>query len=552
MTPVPQLARTLQTLFTTTADQLARQTGFVRRTSKLTGAVFAQTVVFTWLADPQATLEAMAQTAAGLGAPITPQGLDERFHSAAARFLEHLLASAMTQLVTADPVTIPLLQRFAGVYVQDSTVIRLPDAREEAWPGCGGSADSASKAAVKCFVRLDLQSGTLTRLVPLPARVSDSATVVADEDLPAGSLRLADLGFFDVEGFRRLGWRGVFWLSRLLPATKIDGADGRELPLRGWLAKQQGRVELPILLGATQRLPCRLLVERVPDAVARKRRERLLKAARRKGTKVSATKLALCAWTLYVTNAPAEKLTLLEALALGRARWQIELLFKLWKERAGDGGTAASDRLPAGGGHGNARPRPDHERAGLDVPPGSSQEQAPRAGPGHLPGPQAQQIIKPFLTTSLEAYLFSPQAYVEALHRRRAEQRKTKRTPSELKRCRKAKPRRVRAEGYNRRSYRVAISRACDKANAVALRNRAEDLTAVGRTAEEIQRELEGQRLVPRWSPLQLRHTAATAIRAKYGVEAAKVILGHTKVETTQIYAERDLGKAQEIMAEIG
>jgi hypothetical protein len=49
-----------------------------------------------------------------------------------------------------------------------------------------------------------------------------------------------------------------------------------------------------------------------------------------------------------------------------------------------------------------------------------------------------------------------------------------------------------------------------------------------------------------------LRHTAATAIRSKYGVEAGKVVLGHTKVETTQIYAERDLGKAQEIMAEIG
>jgi hypothetical protein len=299
MTTVPQLARTLQTLFTTTADQRARQTGFVRRTSKLTGAVFAQAVVFTWLADPQATLEAMAQTAAGLGTSITPQGLDERFHPAAARFLEDLLASAMTQLVTADPVTIPLLQRFVGVYVQDSTVIRLPDALQEVWPGCGGSADSASKAAVKFFVRLDLQAGALTRLVPLPAWVSDSATVVADEDLPAGSLRLADLGFFDVEEFRRLnsssqlgkreprwssvvGWvecnethrrgvvglvtldppygtvplsgsylgqRGVFWLSRLLPATKVYDTNGRELSLLGWLANQQGRVELPILLG---------------------------------------------------------------------------------------------------------------------------------------------------------------------------------------------------------------------------------------------------------------------------------------------------------------
>ena len=49
-----------------------------------------------------------------------------------------------------------------------------------------------------------------------------------------------------------------------------------------------------------------------------------------------------------------------------------------------------------------------------------------------------------------------------------------------------------------------------------------------------------------------LRHTAATTLRAKYGVEAAKVILGHTKVKTSQIYAERDLDKAEKIMAEIG
>jgi integrase len=137
-------------------------------------------------------------------------------------------------------------------------------------------------------------------------------------------------------------------------------------------------------------------------------------------------------------------------------------------------------------------------------------------------GPRAQEAIRPFLTTNLEAYLFSPRAYVEALHRRRASQRKTRRTPSELKRRRKANPRRVPAQRYNRRSYRLAIARACRKAG------------------------------VPEWSPLQLRHTAATAIRARYGVEAARVVLGHTKVETSQIYAERDLGRAQEIMAVIG
>jgi integrase len=57
---------------------------------------------------------------------------------------------------------------------------------------------------------------------------------------------------------------------------------------------------------------------------------------------------------------------------------------------------------------------------------------------------------------------------------------------------------------------------------------------------------------VPEWSPLQLRHTAATAIRARFGLEASQVVLGHEKADVTQIYAERDAAKASAIMAEIG
>ena len=70
---------------------------------------------------------------------------------------------------------------------------------------------------------------------------------------------------------------------------------------------------------------------RVPQDVADTRRRCLRAAARAKGRQVSATRLALAAWTIFVTNVPVERLTLREALVLGRMRWQIELLFKLWK-----------------------------------------------------------------------------------------------------------------------------------------------------------------------------------------------------------------------------
>jgi len=92
MTTVSQLTQALQEVFTTTADALARRTGFVQRASKLTGALFAQTLVFGWLANPQASLEGLAPVAAAVGVTIRAQSLDERFTEAAAVFMDDLLA----------------------------------------------------------------------------------------------------------------------------------------------------------------------------------------------------------------------------------------------------------------------------------------------------------------------------------------------------------------------------------------------------------------------------------------------------------------------------
>src|ERR671937_2266971 len=108
MTTVPQLAQTLQTLFTTTADAAARMTGFVHRRSKLTGAAFVQALVFGWLANPHASLAALAQAAAVAGVAISPQGLDQRCGETAAVFLQEVLAAAVQAVIAAEPGGLPL------------------------------------------------------------------------------------------------------------------------------------------------------------------------------------------------------------------------------------------------------------------------------------------------------------------------------------------------------------------------------------------------------------------------------------------------------------
>jgi len=89
---------------------------------------------------------------------------------------------------------------------------------------------------------------------------------------------------------------------------------------------------VPALLGAAERRPVRLLAEPLPDTNAAARRRRSRQVAKKKGAMVSQAALARADWTLFVTNVPAERLRMAEALCLYRARWQIELLFKRWKQ----------------------------------------------------------------------------------------------------------------------------------------------------------------------------------------------------------------------------
>ncbi len=115
MTNVPQVATAMQTLLTTTANAPARATRFTQRRSPLSGAGFAQALVFGWLSNADAILEELSQSAAACGCPVRAQALDQRFTPAAAAFLQDLLTQAVQTVVTSDPVAIPLLQRFAGI-----------------------------------------------------------------------------------------------------------------------------------------------------------------------------------------------------------------------------------------------------------------------------------------------------------------------------------------------------------------------------------------------------------------------------------------------------
>lgn len=333
MTSVAEIAEAMKTLLSETAARLGREQKFVQRASKLDGAAFAQTCVLGWQKHPDARLSQLAQTAASLGVSISPQGLDQRFGEHAATFLRALLEAALTTVIGAAPVAIPLLQRFAAVVVEDSTIIPLPDALAQVWAGCGDVAHH-HRAALKVQPRLDLLHGTLDHLLLAAGRTHDQTCAQQSPPLPSGSLDLADLGYFAVPRLAALTAQGVFVVRRRKVQTALFTPTGARLDLAHLLAHARTPlVDDPVLLGVDERLPVRLLAARVPQEVADQRRRALKEAARKDGRPLSPARLALVDWTILVTTAPADLLRPAEVFVVARVRWQIELLFKLWKER---------------------------------------------------------------------------------------------------------------------------------------------------------------------------------------------------------------------------
>lgn len=340
MTSIASLARPLRRILTDVAEHAARESGCVRRVRTFSGATLIQTLVLGFLAAPDASLSMLCQQAAARGVSISPQGLEQRFTRPLTDALQQVLDAVVRETVAGEAIPLTLYERFGHIWVLDTTTISLPAALAEVWPGCGGR-PGQGEAAVKVAVAYDLVTGQLGGPCLQAGRVPDRATPLlapAPSGATAGGagLSVRDLGFFSLAQLAREQAHGGAWLTRLMAGVTVIDADGIHWRQPDLLAAQSGEVvDLPVRLGATAALPARLLAKRVPAALARQRRRRLRREARKKGQVVSADRLALAEWTVLVTSCSPTELTLEEALALLRARWHIEQLFDLWKTHGG-------------------------------------------------------------------------------------------------------------------------------------------------------------------------------------------------------------------------
>jgi hypothetical protein len=330
MTAITQISTNLQNLLGKKADQLARKTNFVQREVKISGSNFAQTLVFGFLDNPKMSYRGMRQAASLSGLNITAQGLEQKFCRASAEFMKALLEKTIEQVVYASNVEIELLNRFSAVHIQDGSVIGLPDECVELWQGIFPKGEKGC-SALKLHVGLEYKSGKLSGPTLANGREHDKKSPWFCQPLQKDELRITDLGFFDLDQLETDAQAGGFWITRYKHEVILRQND-TDLTLLPFLRKQTlSQIDVPVDLGKNHRIPCRLIIIKTTDQVAEKRKRKLREYASKKGVTVSDERLQLAHWTLFLTNTPQNLLSILEVFALYRLRWQIELLFRLWK-----------------------------------------------------------------------------------------------------------------------------------------------------------------------------------------------------------------------------
>ena len=309
--------------------KLGKETGFIKRVRKLTAKTFLNMLVIG--SEPSGSgmsLSQMVVTLSRQDVYMKDPSLSERFTKQAEAFMKGAFEIVLTKSLSSTPV-LQTLEGFTEVRIQDSTTIKLPDALKGHFPGTSGV---CSKSSMKLDFQQDLKSGAMK--FEVRTGVMNDATAEMGT-IKSGSLWLRDLGYFSSNSLKRIAEGGAYYVSRLKCSSNIYAlkSDNQPIDIKeiGKKMKENEIVEMEVYIGDKDRIPTRLILQKVPSAEASRRKKKLTKHKKRKGKKMSKQRLEWCEFNVMITNVCKKTYGGQAVFNLYKIRWSIEIIFKVWK-----------------------------------------------------------------------------------------------------------------------------------------------------------------------------------------------------------------------------
>lgn len=320
-------------------EQLARETGFVQRRSKLDAYDFLNSLMFSHQQGKDLSLlDLCGDLYLHNKLLIKKQSIHERFGPKAVAFL-HAVLSRLLKSRLENAVGEQLSTYFGRVRIKDSTRFALPSAFSDVYEGHRGATHNSS-SMISIQYEYDLCSGTTMDLRLTTGVRNDQLDARENTDnIEKDDLFVRDLGYSTTVYMKQIAEEEAYFLNRLNPNMAAFHADG---PLREVdfveCHKKLKRCGLPYLeyqvfIGKEAKVPCRLIIHRVSQSTYEKRLKKRSKQAKSYGRQVSNLWKSKAWLSMYITNATEAMIPVEKVKSIYGLRWQIELIFKIWKSQ---------------------------------------------------------------------------------------------------------------------------------------------------------------------------------------------------------------------------
>ena len=313
-------------------NSIAKETGFIQRNGKIDGFIFLDIILFTYFNQKELSLNDLSiEIKKRFGVKISKQSIDERFSNLSVLFFKKILEKALKIIIKKDH-KIDFLT-YDKVRIKDSTSFQLPENMVVKYKGCGGS---GSKSTLRIQFEYDLKGSEILD-ISLFAYVNQDATNAKEtvNNINPNELIIRDLAYISIPVLQKIEQKDAFYVNRMQSSvivyekidTKFVEIDLTKLPKKMKLLGLS-ILDKEVYIGKSTKFKTRMVVETLSEKQYNERIRKAEKAAKRKGRKVSDNYKAKVAINIFITNTDiaAKKIRPLYTL-----RWQIELMFKIWK-----------------------------------------------------------------------------------------------------------------------------------------------------------------------------------------------------------------------------
>jgi hypothetical protein len=318
-----------QILSFSSVEQVAKQEGFVERSKKLTGFPFLCLCAFQEHVGKESLSKLCASLYAHFDVEISTEGLNQRFSKPAVDFLKQIFQSLFQ--IQNPILSLSAMDFFERIRILDSTSFGVSPNSYESYGGYHGS-------GVKIQLEYDLKAGEFVQWELQEQKDSDQAFAnLIQSSVKPNDLCIRDLGYFSTPELRTVSERKGFFISRLHPQTGIynkleDGSlEKVDLSIYHEELNEGEYLEIPVLVGKKELVPVRLIIYKLDEDQLQRRKETLKKREKKKGVKFTTQRNKHVVLNTLITNIPQSNVKATDIYSIYSLRWQIEILFKIWK-----------------------------------------------------------------------------------------------------------------------------------------------------------------------------------------------------------------------------